>query len=146
MKFELEAGVGAHPVKLGMKSDELRAFLKAIPKILKEGPDQGQPGEDYDRLGVTLFYRPDGSLEAAVFNRKSLVIWQGRDCFKLGFAELARALEELDPELEYDTAGCTSFKLGIGFFAPDCEENPDGPIDSVISFAEGYYLQDEEID
>jgi len=46
---------------------------------------------------------------------------------------------EHDSDIEQTDDSLTSYKLGIGVYAPDADENPNLPPESVIAFEKGYY-------
>lgn len=46
---------------------------------------------------------------------------------------------EHDSDIEETDDGLTSYKLGIGIYAPDVDEKPSLTPESVIAFAKDYY-------
>lgn len=66
-------------------------------------------------------------------------MFQGIDLFKLTYAELKCYVKKQDLMIKKDGAGFTSYKLGIGIYAPSAETEPDELVEGIIIFKNGYY-------
>lgn len=60
----------------------------------------------------------------------------------LSYELVEEQLAEWDDELEITTTGFTSYKFGIGAYAPGKDNVLNETIESVIVFKKGYYDED----
>lgn len=138
MSFEIEPYVSAGPLKFGMTRKSVRRLLGGKVTTFKQPRDE-EPVDAFDGRGIQAYYRSPGVLEAIEFGDAATPTYLGRTLLGRPYEELKTWFQSLDPGVEEDDAGLTSYKLGIGLYAPQAEKAPENPVEGVIAFERGYY-------
>ena len=95
--------------------------------------------DEYLEFGFFAYYNQKNILEA-IEAWEDADIWLGDICFfNNSIRTLTEKFRELDNQLEEDTEGFVSYKMGIGAWHPNKRENLDFPFESIIIFKKGYY-------
>jgi hypothetical protein len=136
MKFEIHSHEGAGPIRFGMTTAEVREVLGSEFKSSDRG---GTPYDRYLGHGCFVYYDESGKVEAIEFSDAGYVTLGGVDLLGLSFAEMLEFIRVRDPEVEVNIEGLESLNLGIGSYAPDGEDEPESPAETVIVFRRGYY-------
>jgi hypothetical protein len=139
MMFEIRPGQGIEQLSFGADPDSVRRAFGGEVESCVKNPSSAFPCDHFAHAGVFAYYRLPGELEALEFSAPARPTFQGRELLGLPAAEVKRFLEELDPELETDSAGLISHRLGIGVYADGWHKEPSTIVESVIAFQEGYY-------
>lgn len=139
MSFLISTFVGAGSINFGMSPIEVRALLGGSFKSFKRTPNAEYPCDYYESLGVFVYYKLPGVVEAVEFAEPADPEFDGRSLFKLSFDDLKAMLLGKDKSLEIESDSLTSYKLGIGAYAPDADEDSSLPAESIIAFEDGYY-------
>jgi hypothetical protein len=122
-----------------MKPADVRNILGVSFKSFKRTPASEFPCDYFESLGVFVYYKQYGIVEAIEFALPAEPVFESTNLLSLSFKELKRWLKIKDSKLEVDVDSLTSNALGIGAYAPNAEEDPDLPVESVILFEHGYY-------
>ncbi|HXB57972.1 MAG TPA: hypothetical protein VNU95_00295 [Candidatus Acidoferrales bacterium] len=139
MQLEIEPYVGIGPIKFGMTIDEVRNFIKDPPKSFLKGPASTIPTDAFDGLGLHVFYKKPGVCNAVEMFLPASPTFQGQRLIKRSFNESLSWLQNMDDAVKVDQCGATSFKFGIGLYAPEIKEDDSAPIEAVIVFERDYY-------
>jgi hypothetical protein len=59
--------------------------------------------------------------------------------FNVSYESAEEQIAEWDDKLEKTNTGFTSYKFGVGAYAPNKDDSPNEMIESVIVFRKGYY-------
>ena len=139
MEFEIEPYAGVGPVRLGMAIQEVRQALGEEPRTTSEN-DTGIPSDLFTTRGILVHYRQPGITEAVEFGDPSTSpTYQGKRLLSRPFEELRTWFEALDPGANTEADWLTSYKLGVGLYAPSAQKEPNEPVEGVIVFDRGYY-------
>jgi hypothetical protein len=135
--MKIDSYVGVDSIKLGMKIADVR-------KIMDEDPDTSfnkaeMCTDGYLKNSFQVFYKEPGICEAIEAYTPTDITFKDKKLLSEPFNKIRQWLEQEDDAIDIDNAGLTSYKLGIGLYAPAHMENPDCPIESVIVFEKGYY-------
>ena len=122
-----------------MTPGEVRSLLGANFKSFMRTQDSEFPCACFESLGVFVYYKLPGLVEAIEFTDSATLEYESRDLFKLYFDDLRKMLLAKDNELEVESDALTSHRLGIGAYAPHAEEDPLLAVESIIVFEKGYY-------
>lgn len=141
MNFQIEPLVGAGDIKFGMVPDEVRNLLGTGYESFKRTPAVTFPHDYFRSLGVFVYYKDPGFVEAIEFTAPAAPIYKNRKLLTLTYVELRDILHENDSGLEIESDGLTAAKLGIGAWCPDAADEPDKPAETIIVFEENYYSQ-----
>ena len=139
MNVEINPLQGFEKLKFGTQIDLVREALGVAYKTFKRTPSAEMPCDFFESLGIFTYYNPSGTLEAIEFVRPAKPCYGGVNLLEAGVNEIKKILIEHDSGIEQTDDGLTSYKLGIGVYAPDTDENPNLPPESVIAFAKDYY-------
>jgi len=137
MKFEVIAYVGAGCITLGMTRDTIRKCFDDKYIEFKKTPFSEMLTDDFGLCHV--YYKKQGTCEAVEFFGDAEVIFNGKPIIGKSYSEIKNMFERIDELLDFNDAGFTSLKYGIGIFAPFALDEPDEPVESVIIFEKGYY-------
>lgn len=138
MTYEIRTYEGVGPISFGMSAPEVREAVGAphIPIDKGGGP---VPTDVFTSLGILVYYKPPAVCEAVEFAGPESPTFRGQQLLRRPYSEVEEWLKTLDAELETDTAGLTSYKLGLGLYAPSALKEPDEPVEGVFVFEQGYY-------
>lgn len=144
MEFVIKPYESVGPIKLGMKKEELR-------NVMPEKPEDGHvirgTYTDFFHKSVIFAYytEENGVCEAIEFCQPTTAIFEGKPINGVPFLEAMNWLKNFDSELKVEKGvGVTSYKLGIGLYAPNYfmdedHVDPDENVEAVIVFRRGYY-------
>lgn len=120
----------------------MRAILGGTFRSFKKTPFDEVPADFFDDIGVHVYYKEGEVCEAVEASSPSLPTFQNEPLLGRPFQELRDRFVSMDADAEVDESGLTSYRLGIGLYAPSAAEDADEPAEAVIAFERGYY--DEE--
>jgi hypothetical protein len=148
---------GFNDIAFGMTRDEVRHALKDLSKNVEDfnkglssGDKNFKNTDAYRDLGFFVYYKPDNTCEAIEFfpnynkPRPFEPTLDGKRLFGLSYKEIKKQFKKLDPELEVDGMGFTSYKFGVGFYFDCGDDDPKALVEAVIIFPKGYYDKKEE--
>lgn len=137
MKLEIKPYIGAGDVLLGMTSEKIQNIIGIVPTKFKKVQTSKMYTDAYEWFHV--YYNDKGKCEAIEIFEPSIPIFRGKYLINRPFIEVKNYFYTIDDSIEINNAGFTSFKYGIGIYAPYAEDEPDEPVESVIIFEHGYY-------
>lgn len=136
MEFKIEPYFGAGCVKFGMKKEDIRKCFNYQFKEFKKTPISKTLTDDF---GIChIYYKTNNLCEAIEFFEGEVLFYEQR-LFERPYEEVCKIFESYDSSLDFNDVGFTSFKFGVGIFAPFSNDEPDKPIESIIVFERGYY-------
>ncbi len=141
MDFVIHPYQSVGPIRIGMPRDEVRSVLKAKFKSFKKYEELEEPIDSFDSLGVHVYYKSPGVVEAVelFYEPPHTVQFCNQQLTGVSYKEIRDWLITLDPGIDEDDEGLTSRKFGISLYAPDAEDAPEEPTESAMVFEEGYY-------
>ncbi|MGI0120189.1 hypothetical protein [Zooshikella sp. RANM57] len=139
MSLIVKPNVGVGSIDFGMTPDEVRNILGVHYKSFKRTPSAAFPCDYFESLGIFVYYKQPGKVEALEFAEPSTPLFENISLLTLSFINLKSLLLKHDKNLEVDEDSLTSFKLGVGAYAPEAAEQPESKIESIIVFEKGYY-------
>ena len=122
-----------------MTIDEVRKAINQKPKPFLKGPDSTIPTDAFDELGIHIYYKAPGICEAVEMALAADPTFEGRRFIERPFNQVLSWLQTMDDSIKTDDTGLTSFKFGIGIYAPNAIEQPDASVEGVIVFEKDYY-------
>lgn len=127
---------GFNDIEFGLSPREIEKKLKKRPrKVLKQNYDKYET-DAYDDLYI--YYDEEGKCEAVEFNCGAKLIFNKAKIFEKSYQDIESFIGNMDPDIEIDEVGFTSYKFGIGVYAPYKSEI-NSKVESVIIFKRGYY-------
>ena len=140
MNFEVESFVGVGPIKLCMSRKDVQKIMAGNDvEDFKRSSSSELPSDYYCDVGVFVYYDNSECVAALEFHEPAHLLFHGNEILKMPAEMAYRLISGLDTEVEIDGDGVTSFNLGVGFYAPNYEENPKAPIESMMVFRKDYY-------
>jgi hypothetical protein len=141
MDFFIEPHVGAMPIKIGMSQSEVQKLELGSMHSFRRTPSQHTPSDHFTDIGVVVYYKSSGVVEAIEFSEPSNPVFKGISLLNVGVSSVLTLLTSLDSKLAIESDGFTSIALGIGVYivSPDMESADPGKVLSVIVFERGYY-------
>ncbi|EOQ62932.1 hypothetical protein F935_02023 [Acinetobacter calcoaceticus ANC 3811] len=138
--FEITPYVGAGLIKFGMKREEVRKLMSEYePRAFWRNSYSESATDGYDEIGINVYYDSADKTIALEFYKPAQVAFNGGEISKLPVFEAYKLMASLDKDIAIDEDGLTSFKFGIGFYAPFYEEDYMLPVEAIIIFIDGYY-------
>jgi hypothetical protein len=122
-----------------MTQDEARRAMQAPHTSFMKDLRNGVPTDAFLDHSVHVFYDDSGRCEAIEFYGPSTVLLDDKNLLHIPYSEAKSIVRAIDPAIEEDGAGFTSYRLGVGAYAPSHVEYPDDPSESIIVFKQGYY-------
>jgi hypothetical protein len=139
MRFEIRPYEGAGKLHFGMRALEVKGLLGEASDSFFKLPSDILASEQYETENLFIYYKEPGNVEAIEFYPPAKVFLESTELFSLSYEELKTLLLTLDPELEVEVDSLTSYRLGIGAYTPNAEEDSPLPAESIIAFEKGYY-------
>lgn len=139
MSFPIVSFKGAGVIDFGMTRDQVRKLLGGDFCSKKRTTMDDLPFDFYETLGVFIYYKLPGEVEAIEFTSPASTEFDNQNLFALSYSDFKKFLIAKDPNLEIEPDSLTSYSLGIGAYTPDADEDPSLPVESVIVFEKGYY-------
>ncbi len=141
MDFEIKSLVGAGPIQFGMTQQEVRSSLQGPIRSFKRTPSEALPSDHFTDLGIIVYYKVPGIVEAIEFSRPSAPIYFGVRLFEQTVDQVKSLLTSKDSNLEIDSDGFVSRVMGLGFYVIDADPENEIPpqILSAIAFEKSYY-------
>lgn len=139
MEFNINSYVSVENIFFGEKRDEVRNKLKVSYDSFFKTDESKVETDAFDELGVHVYYDNDILVEAVELFEPSNPKHGNIELLNLPYTQILRYFKNIDSGLEEFDSGFTSFKYGIGVYAPFKDEEPHLECESVIVFKEGYY-------
>jgi hypothetical protein len=139
MNLIISPYIGMGDIKLGMDRAQIRNILNSSVESFVRNEYAEMPEDSFPDLGIFIEYKQPGVCDSIQVVKPLNPIWRGKQLLNTPFRELAAWFLEIDSERELDGTGFTSYKYGIGAYAPNHEEEPDCLAESIIVFSRGYY-------
>ncbi|QVK19258.1 ABC transporter ATP-binding protein [Mycoplasmatota bacterium] len=137
MKFKIKPYIGAGKIMFGMTSEQIQNILLAEPRKFKKFKDDELYTDAYNTCHI--FYKKPGVCEAIEFFNPAVVTFNDINLMNMSYQEIKDLFFKLDKNIQVDDTGFTSYKYGIGVYAPFADECPLDPIEGIIIFEKGYY-------
>jgi hypothetical protein len=129
---------GAGAITFGMTREQVRRLLSDEAARVK-ATDSVVPADYFAQRGMIVHYTDDGLVEAVELGSLAEPEVFGEPIVGRPFDEVLTWLRSHDPRVEVDESGFTSFRFGIGAYAPHASKSASDPIEGVIVFRPGYY-------
>ncbi len=140
MIFNIKPYHSVGNIELGMTRDNIRDILGTTYKSFKRNQFDEMPCDHFDALGFFVYYKTSGTVEALEFYPPVKLFFKEKSLFDLSYSELKEFLLQKDPDLDIEEDySLTSYKLGIGVYTPNADEDPSLPVESIIVFEKNYY-------
>jgi hypothetical protein len=140
MKMIIQPYIGVGNVLFGSTRNEVqKALYPAQATPFNRSREEQNTSDFYKSIGVFVYYNDQEKCEAIEFGDKMELEFEAFKIFKHSYIETERFFAQYDSELDLDDSGFSSYKLGIGIYAPKCREDENCKIEGLIVFKEGYY-------
>jgi hypothetical protein len=140
MDYTIYPYEGVGPIKFGMTPHQVHEILGEPSDTFYKTPNSKSPTDQYDNLGCQVFYREPYFCNAIQLFEPANLFFHGNPLISFPFRELKKQFQSLDETTAIDDEGLTSYKFGVGLWAPDyCGRNDDSMVKAVIVFEKGYY-------
>lgn len=128
---------GVANILFGMSRDVIRESIGMQPRAKRT--DSPVPADLFPNLGLIIHYDADGVVEAIEMAEPAVPLFFSKSLIGQPFDEIVNWFRSIDPRTIIDESGLTSFRFGIGLYAPHAATSPRDPIEGVIVFRPGYY-------
>lgn len=137
MNLDIVPYVGIGPILFGMTCDEIQKVMGVRPEKFKKSKNDDYYTDQYETFFV--YYKKPGICNAVEFYGKGDVKFFGEKLLGRQYIEVLSFLRSLDDSIEEEEDGATSYRYGIGIYAPFAQESPFEEVESVIVFEKGYF-------
>jgi hypothetical protein len=137
MLLEIKPYWGVHNLEFNMKREILREKFNHKFTEFKKTPYDQNTTDDFEFCHV--YYDDENLCEAIEFFEPSIMVFDGFVMTGQAYDNVKEFFQAIDDSLDFNDAGFTSYKYGIGVYAPDALYNPKKPIEAVNIFRNGYY-------
>ena len=139
MIFEISPYVGAGKISFGMSPLQVKEILDDTPSSFLKVTSDSTSSEHYERESLFIYYKEPLMVEAIEFYSPANIVFKYKRLLELSYTELKGFLLNLDPELEIEADSLTSYKLGIGAYTSNADEDTSLSVESIIVFEKDYY-------
>ena len=139
MDLEIIPIEGVGPIKFGMSPEAVRSIIGGEYRSFLKTPKSVFPCDSFRDEGIICFYDANACLEAIEFMRRSQPHLYGHEFIGHTVEDVRTFIAGLDDNVEINSDGAISHRLGVGVYAPLAKSNPRAIVESVIAFRQGYY-------
>ncbi len=140
VNLEILPFVGVGLIRFGMPQPEVRRVMDGGSfEVFKRNPSSDLLSDYYYDIGMFVYYGEDECVRALEFHEPADVIFKGVEILNVTAERAYSIVSSLDKGTEVDEDGLRSIGLGVGFYAPNYEDDPMLPVEGVIVFERGYY-------
>jgi hypothetical protein len=139
MRFEIAPKKGAGPIEFGMKVDRVRELIGASPKSFKRTPLSRHPLDHFESEGVFVNYNAAGLVEALEFDDTAELTLNGVSVQRMSPRDVKRLIQNAGASFLENDDSIVSNDLGLSFWLPDKDEEPNSPAQSILVFGDGYF-------
>ena len=139
MSLIIKTYEGVGDIKFGDSVETVRKILNSRYKSFKKTPMSEFPTDAFEDLGMHIYYKKSGLCEAIEMFEPANPSINHYEIIGEKFNEVMNWISQQDKKIDIDENGLTSFKLGIGIYAPGHEEDENAKVEAVIAFETGYY-------
>ncbi len=137
MVFKIIPYIGVGEIEFGMSRNRVREFFNNVYIEFIKSTSSENTTDDF--LDLHVYYNKVNECEAVEIFEVSSVAYGDIDNFGISYTRVKKVFERLDNTLDINEVGFTSYKFGIGVYAPYAEDEPNEPVESVIVFSKSYY-------
>lgn len=139
MKFDIIPYKFVGNIKFNMSREEVRKILGEPSSTFKRNEFSESQSDSYDDYCFFVEYDKNDKCNAFEGWEGSKIMYQGKVLMEHSYEELYEDFINIDEHLEVDEEGFTSYKCGISIWAPDKEEEPNKPCESILIFRKDYF-------
>lgn len=139
MVFQITPYMSVGSIEFGMAPNDVRRIVGSEPIPFKRTDRVEYPSDMFENDGIFAYYDKNGNLEAVELTSPAKVMLRDIALLEEAYINVLGKLISIDPELHTDGDGLTSYKMGIGIYAPDNDEDSKCLPQAVIAFRHGYY-------
>lgn len=133
----LKPNEGIGEIVIGMPREHVRAVMGEEP--IQKPSDSPVPSDFFPTQWMIVHYDGTEAVEAIEVTKRDDVMFMGRPLIDAPFEDVLKWIRSIDPRVEVEEAGFTSYRFGVGVYAPHSGKTPSDRIESVIVFRPGYY-------
>jgi len=139
MRFEIAPKKGVGLIEFGMKVDRVRALIGATPKSFKRTPLSKHPLDYFECEGMFVNYDAAGRVEAFEFDDSAELTLKGESIQGMSPQGVKRLIQNAGANFQESDVSIVSNDLGLSFWFPVKDDEPDSPAQSVLVFRDGYF-------
>lgn len=129
--------IGIGGIELNSKREAIRHKFNQNFKEFRKTPYDVNTTDAFEFCHI--YYDNENLCEAIELFEPATVVFDSFIIAEQPYEKVREYFENIDDSLDFNDAGFTSYKYGIGVFAPYADDEPDEPIESIIVFRKGYY-------
>jgi len=134
----IQPNEGVGEIRFGMLRHDVLALL-GVAQLRQKKSDSPVPSDFFPEHSLFVAYDADEAVEAIEMKHPANPCLMSKPLIGTPFDELLQWFRSIDPRVEVDDAGLTSFRYGVGLYAPHASKSPSDPVEGVIAFRPGYY-------
>ena len=135
--YEVIPYVGVGEIRFGMKCNEVCGLL--LCKDYRRIDNVYTAGYKLCSTNLNIHFDKNDMLIAIEGNIDAGFCYQGFEIVGQPFNKVYEYLKSFDIEIEVDSVGAISYKLGIGLYVPTIKKSKKELVQGVIIFQKGYY-------
>lgn len=139
MDFTIDPLKGVGPIRFGMDSETIQKLVGGRINQFKKSPTSLEYTDAFLDHHIHVYYKANGECEAIEFGPGSNPMFMSNSLIGRQYRVIQTLFEQLDDSVELEDSGLTSYRYGVGVYAPDAIDSPDEPVEGVIVFEQGYY-------
>ncbi|QAA31082.1 hypothetical protein [Clostridium manihotivorum] len=124
-------------ISLGMSRESVREIFDNKFREFRKNQFSENTTDDF--MYCHVYYDTNNICEAVELFEPAEVSFNEFEILGVSYNLVEEFFRKLDNSIDINDAGFTSYKYGIGIFAPYAIDEPEEPVESVIVFKQGYY-------
>jgi hypothetical protein len=137
MIFNISPYIGVEEIEFDMQRQKVRNKFNGDYREFKKTKFSINTTDAFQFCHV--YYDNANLCEAIEFFEPAIVAFDNFQITGKSYRVVKEYFENIDEKLDFNDAGFTSYKYGVGVFAPYALDEPDGLIEAIIIFRNGYY-------
>lgn len=137
MVYKIKPYTSVGEIKFGMDRKVIRDLFKNNYEEFRKSPFSENTTDDFGICHV--YYNNQNKCEAVEFFDSANVSFMDMNISNKSYYEVKVFFKKIDQDIDINEEGFTSYKYGIGVYAPFALNNPKEIIEGIIVFQKNYY-------
>lgn len=136
--LDIRPSQGVGPIRFDVKRNQNRQHFNAEVKTFAQ--TEGElPNDTYESLGLFVIYDKYNVCGAVEITQPAAAFLEGKDLLQLSYQELRDWFFRMDDDIRESEKGLISYQLNIDLYAPNHEQDPGAPCESVTVFRKDFF-------
>lgn len=137
--FELQPLKSVGPIRFEGTQADIINTMGQPDRTFKRNKFSSWPLDQFDVFSCFINYDKNGKIEAVEFYEGAEVIYFGKNLMTLNFSKAKAFLSSLKLDFKEHDDSLLCHVLGISFYYPSLDDEPDNMPETLLTFKQGYW-------